>query len=215
MAAPLTARIPEARLLSGEWWKDEDLPLDWDTLFPGGPLWVDVGFGQGEFLTAMASARPDWRFVGIDRFREGHRKLLGAAPEGGWANLVSLVGNAFILLHLGFADSSLTSISVNFPDPWPKARHAHNRLYQAELFAIAGLKLLPGGTLFLATDSRPNAEQAVEELRAVPSLRSTHPGIPWLDRSPHPVTTRYEAKWIAEKRDLHYLVYTKQMKDEG
>lgn len=213
MAAPLSARIPEAKLLSGEWWKDEDLPLDWDALLPGGPMWVDVGFGHGEFLLAMASARPGWRFVGIDRFREGHRKLLGTAPAGGWPNLVSLVGNAFILLHLGFADSSVASISVNFPDPWPKARHAHNRLYQTELFAIAGRKLTPGGTLFLATDSPPNARQAVEELRAVPCLRSTHPEIPWLGRSPHPVTTRYEGKWIEEGRPLHYMVYEK-VKDE-
>ena len=96
MRGPVAERIPEARLLSGEWWKDEDLPLCWEALMPGGPMWVDVGFGQGEFLLAMAQARPGWRFVGIDRFREGHRKLLAATSEGGCPNLVTLVGNAFI-----------------------------------------------------------------------------------------------------------------------
>jgi tRNA (guanine-N7-)-methyltransferase len=211
----LEARYSESLLQSGDWWKEEDLPPDWDALLPGGPLWVDVGFGQGEFLLAAAAAHPDRRFVGIDRFREGHRKLLKACRESRLDNLASLVGNAFVLLNLGFANASLEAVSVNFPDPWPKARHAHNRLYQTELFAIIARKLLPGGTLYLATDSRPNAEQAVAELAPVEALRSTHPYRPWLDRSPHPVTTRYEAKWIAEGRDLHYLVYTKKMMDEG
>lgn len=215
MPLPLEARFSEALLQSGDWWKEEDLPLNWDALLPGGPLWVDVGFGQGEFLLAAATSDRGRRFVGIDRFREGHRKLLRACRESDLENLASLVGNAFVLLNLCFANSSLDSVSVNFPDPWPKARHAHNRLYQTELFAIIARKLLPGGTLYLATDSRPNAEQAVAELVPVEALISTHPSRPWLDRSPHPVTTRYEAKWIAEGRDLHYMVYKKTMRDEG
>lgn len=214
MRNPLAARVPEIRLLTGDWWKDEDLPLDWDSLFPGGPMWVDVGFGHGEFLFKMAAARPGWRFVGIDQFREGHRRLLKAAAGEAPSNFLTLVGNAFVLLNLGFAGDSLEAISINFPDPWPKARHAHNRLYQAELFTIAARKLVPGGLLYLATDSRPMAGQAEMELRSVPSLVSTHMDSHWLDRSPHPVTTRYEEKWIAEGRELHYLVYQKTMREE-
>ena len=214
MVHPLAARIPEALLQSGEWWKDEDLPLPWDDLFPGGPIWVDVGFGQGEFLLGMACANPERRFVGLDRFREGHRRMLRASRETGAPNLTSLVGNAFVLLHLAFADSSLESVSVNFPDPWPKARHAHNRLYQTEFFAIAARKLTVGGTLYLATDSRPNAEQALAEIESVPALQSTHLGRRWLEVSPHPIRTRYEEKWMAEGRPLHYMVFEK-MKDEG
>ena len=131
--------IEPVRLILGDWWKDEDLPLDWDRLITGGPLCVEIGFGGGEFLMAMAERFKDRRFVGIERFAEGHRRLLKAAQERGLDNVISLVGDAYIILNLVFGDASLHSVTVNFSDPWPKARHAKKRLLTEEFFTIAHL----------------------------------------------------------------------------
>ncbi len=201
---------PPSRLMHGDWWKEEDLPVDWDRLMGRGPLNAEVGFGEGEFLLAMAGCRPDMRYVGIERFAEGHRKLVKRALSEGVANVLTVVGDAYIILNLAFENASLRSVTVNFPDPWPKARHARRRLYTEEFFRIAARKLEPGGTLYLATDDRPYARQAVDALGRVPALVSTHRDRPWLDSSPYPVQTRYETRWIREGRPLHYLVYTRK-----
>ncbi len=201
---------PPSRLMHGDWWKDEDLPLDWCRLMGAGPLNVEVGFGEGEFLLAMASRSPDMRYVGIERFAEGHRKLVKRALSDDLRNVLTVVGDAYIILNLTFENASLRSVTVNFPDPWPKARHARRRLYTEEFFRIAARKLEPGGTLYLATDDRPYAEQAFDSLCRVPDLVSTHPGRPWLDTSPYPVQTRYETRWIGEGRPLHYFVYRRR-----
>ena len=203
-------RIDPARLILGNWWKDEDLPMDWDRLLPGGPLCVEVGFGGGEFLAGMAAANPQSRFVGIERFAEGHRRLLKAVQAAGLENVLSMVGDAFIGLSLAFHEASLESVTVNFSDPWPKTRHAAKRLLSEEFFRIAARKLRPGGTLFAATDDVPYALQAGEAFAAVPSLESLHPGRPFMCESPHPVRTRYEIKWAAEGRPLHYFAYRRK-----
>ena len=216
---PPTARIADllktppgvdpTHLMLGDWWKEEDLPVDWGRVFPPGPLRVEVGYGGGEFLLDMARLDRGARFVGIERFGEGHRRLLRALAASGLENVLSMVGDAYILLNLAFSDASLSSVTVNFSDPWPKARHAKNRLLTEEFLQIVARKLAPGGRFFAATDDVPYAHQAAESLSAVRALKSAHPDQPWLRESPHPMRTRYELKWIAEGRPLHYFVFEK------
>jgi tRNA (guanine-N7-)-methyltransferase len=120
------------------------------------------------------------------------------------------VGDAYVLLNVCFEEASLESVTVNFPDPWPKARHARRRLFTEEFFGTAARKLAPAGRLFLATDDASYARQAVEQATLVPELASEHPGTPWLSESPYPNRTRYEKKWIEEGRSLHYLIYRRK-----
>ena len=215
-ASPRTAQklvvppgVDTAKLLMGDWWKEEDLPISWDRLLPGGPLCVEVGFGGGEFLLGLARLNPDSRFVGIECFGEGHRRLMKAVAEAGLTNAISMVGDAYVVMNLAFHDASLTSLMVNFSDPWPKARHARNRLLSEEFLRIVARKLAPCGKVYAATDDVSYAEQASQVFSAQSELESRHPGQPWLHQSPHPIQTRYERKWIAEGRPLHYFVFEK------
>jgi len=212
--APVTAPPPvwEAlpRLALGDWWKSEDLPVAWGRYFAPGPLAVEVGFGGGDFLVEMATREPDTRFVGLERFGEGHRRLVAELKKRDLRNVLPVLGDAYILLQLLFEDRSLRSVFVNCPDPWPKARHARRRLLTSEFFALAGRKLEPGGRLFVATDDRPYAEAAAEAFGRVATLESTHPGRPWRLDSPYPAQTRYERRWTAEGRTMHYFVYARR-----
>ena len=193
----------------GDWWKEVDLPVAWDRILPGGPLAVEVGFGGGEFLAGMARLNPDTRFVGIERFGEGHRRLLKILAGDGLRNVLPMVGDAYVLMNLAFAEESVASVTVNFSDPWPKARHARNRLLREEFLHIVARKLARGGLLYAATDDVPYAYEAADALAGVASLASRHPEARWLSESPFPVRTRYERKWMAEGRPLHYFVYQK------
>ena len=199
--------ISESGLLLGDWWKEEDLPVNWDAVFPGGPISVEVGFGAGEFLLSLARREPVARFVGIERFREGHQKLVKAFRREGLTNILPMVGDAFVIMNLAFCNGSLSRVYSNFPDPWPKPSHARKRLYVKEFFDIVAKKLAPGGKLFLATDSPPLADQALLEISSVEGLRPALDGIPWLEESPHETATRYEKKWKAEGRPIRYMIY--------
>lgn len=121
---------------------------------PAQPLHVDIGCGKGHFCADLAAARPDLNVLGIE-IREPlvdeARRLCALSGSG---NLRFVAGSANVLLGaccegLG---GELGSCSVQFPDPWPKRRHAKRRVVQPDLAAEIGRRLRPGGFVFLQSD---------------------------------------------------------------
>ncbi len=205
---PVWEAIPRIDL--GDWWKEEELPIEWDRFLPCGPANLEIGYGGGDFLLDMALREPASRFIGIERFGEGHRRLVKRMRREKVFNVLPVMGDAYILLNLLFAAGSLNSIYINCPDPWPKTRHASRRLLTEELFAIAARKLAPSGRLYVATDDAPYANQAAEAFSKTQALECLHPEAQWLLVSPYPTETRYERKWKMEGREMRYFVYQRR-----
>lgn len=205
---PVWEALP--RLGLGDWWKEEDLPIHWDRYLPPSPMEVEIGYGGGDFLLALAELSPQKRFVGLEHFGEGHRRLVAALKKRGIHNVLPLLGDAYITLQLLFEDSSIHAVYINCPDPWPKNRHARKRLLTAEMFGLVARKLESGGTLFVATDDAAYAQAAAAGFIQTPALESSHPGEPWTLESPYPTQTRYERRWRAEGRTMHYFRYRRR-----
>ncbi len=158
----------------------------------------------------MAKREPEARFIGIEKFGEGHRRLVKRMKREEVLNVLPVMGDAYILLNLLFAGGSVDSIYINCPDPWPKTRHASRRLLTEELFSIAAKKLAPSGRLHVATDDAPYSSQAAGAFSRTPALESLHPEQPWRLVSPYPAETRYERKWKMEGREMRYFVYQRR-----
>ncbi len=128
------------------------------------PVSVEIGFGNGESLLAMALAAPAVDFVGIEVYRPGIGHLLAQAAACGVDNLRVIEGDAVAVLSERIVDDSVNWINVFFPDPWPKKRHHKRRLIQRGFVATVADKLRPGGWLHLATDWAPYAEYMQAEI---------------------------------------------------
>ena len=174
--------------------------LDWSVVlaadFPAtafgrhAPLAVEIGFGNGNALAALAAAHSDWNCVGVDVYQPGFGALMLACERESLSNvrIVNAEGTTF-LRHL--APNSVQAIHVFFPDPWPKKRHHKRRLVNAEFAAAAGACLEPGGTLALATDDAGYAEWMARALGAEAALRGGAGPRP--ERPPTPFETRARA----------------------
>lgn len=138
------------------------------------PLTVEIGFGNGESLLAMALAQPEQNFIGIEVYRPGQGRLLSRVEEQGLDNVRVCGDDAVTLLETRFADASLDRVLIFFPDPWPKKRQQKRRLIQPPFTALLTRKLKPGGQLFLATDWQNYAEQMMTVLEATAGLVNVH-----------------------------------------
>lgn len=134
------------------------------------PLILEIGFGNGESLAAMAAIHPEWDYLGIEVHRPGIGHLLLRATELKLTNLRVLCADAVETLEQQLPDGSLDRIQIFFPDPWPKARHQKRRLVQAQQIALIVRKLKPHGQLHVATDCEDYACAMLELFNATPEL---------------------------------------------
>lgn len=194
----------------GDWWKEEELPLDFNKFGNFNKIVVEVGFGFGEFIVALSEAEKEALFVGIEKYGEGIRKVTDTIKKKNIFNIIPLCGDAYVILQVLCADNSIDRVIVNFPDPWPKKRHQKRRLLTEEFFYLASRKLKINGELFFATDDENLAKFAIEEIGKVEQLENINHTLPFVLKSPHSVKTRYEKKWIKEGKKLYYFNYRKK-----
>nr|PZN67898.1 MAG: tRNA (guanosine(46)-N7)-methyltransferase TrmB [Pseudomonadota bacterium] len=196
-AGRLTAA--QARALEESWPRygldAEGPPLDFEQVFGRrAPVTLEIGFGNGDNLAALAERHPERDFIGAEVHPPGVGHLLRKAEKAGLANLKIFRHDAVEVLRNRIAPDSLDSILVLFPDPWHKKRHHKRRLVNAEFAELAASRLAPGGTLQLATDWEPYAEQMLEVLNATAALKNRAADGRFVPRGPDRVRTRFEAR---------------------
>ena len=172
-------------------------------------LVVEVGFGRGEFLVQQAQAHPDHVFLGIEVSWKRCLKLARRLARTEIANVRLLADPAEEVLGDGLREGEVETFWVNFPDPWPKARHARRRFVRPDTIARVARCLRPAGLLHAATDDPDYATQIHEVLAGEASLKNVH-ATAWVDEVPGRTPTAYELEWRAEGRRMHYFSYCRR-----
>lgn len=141
-------------------------PLSIEKFFsdPSLPLHLDIGAGRGRFLLEMARIQKDWNFLGTE-IRE---PLVIAANEvtdkSNLTNLHYEFCNVTVALDvlLGSVPANiLQMITIQFPDPWFKKKHAKRRMVNGELIEAIVNNLAPNGRVFIQTDVEFLAEEMI------------------------------------------------------
>lgn len=174
-------------------------PFDPRQLWPAArAVWFEVGFGGGEHLIGQARAHVDVLHLGAEPFQDGIAKALTAIDAEGLSNVRLLADDARPLLS-ALTPGSLERISVLFPDPWHKARHAKRRLVQASFLDDAARALAPGGLFRFATDWAAYAGWTLERLCEHPAFEWTaETARDWREPPGDHITTRYETKGLGD-----------------
>ena len=137
-------------------------------------LTLEIGFGNGESLLAMARAAPERDFLGIEVYDAGVGRLLEGVEREGLRNVRVWHADAVPVLTDCVAAGLLDEVLLFFPDPWPKKRHHKRRIVQPDFARLVCSRLRPGGRWRLATDWAPYAEHMLDVLEAEPGLVNVH-----------------------------------------
>ena len=187
----------------------QDSQPNWSTIFEReAPLIVEIGFGMGQATAAIAQARPDCNFVGVEVHPPGVGALLQRIDELGLTNLRIVQHDAVEVLASMIAANSLAGVHVFFPDPWHKTRHHKRRLIQAPFVANLVERLAPGGVLHCATDWQHYAEQMLEVLSANDLLQNTAPT--YAPRPDYRPLTKFENRGLKLGHGVWDLVFRKK-----
>ena len=149
-----------------------DKPLDIGKVFDrSAPLVLEIGFGNGDSLVEQAAVAPDRDFIGIEVHEPGIGHCLIKARDAGISNLRLIAHDAIEVLGTQIPAGCLERINLYFPDPWPKKRHHKRRIVQPAFLATCADRLVPGGSIHIATDWANYAEHIDETFAAMPVFR--------------------------------------------
>lgn len=154
------------------------------------PCILEIGFGNGDALVAMAAAWPERNFLGAEVHAPGVGHCLLGIERAGLGNVRLLMQDAVEVLADRLPPASLAGVHLYFPDPWHKKRHHKRRLVQPAFIGLLATRLAPGGYFHVATDWPDYAEHIREVLGAAPEFAGPEGADPEGSRP----QTRFEAR---------------------
>lgn len=173
-------------------------------------VWLEIGFGAGEHLAAMAQAHPQIGFIGCEPFINGVARLLTEIDQQGLDNIRIVMDDAGLLLD-GLATGSIGRAFLLFPDPWPKRRHNKRRFVGPKNIAALARALADGAEWRIATDHMDYCRWILAHMAAAPRFQwlARRPG-DWRSRPADWPATRYEEKGIEAGRPPAFLSFRRQ-----
>lgn len=185
-------------------------PLELGRLFGrAAPCTLEIGFGNGENLSALARAHPERDYLGVEVHRPGVGRLLLALEQRALNNVRVICQDAVEVLERQIPPGALDEVLVLFPDPWPKKRHHKRRLIQAPFVTLLERALAPHGVLRLATDWQPYALEMLTVLGAAPRLRNLAPGAGFVPRPAERIPTRFELRGTRLGHEVWDLAFSR------
>ncbi|MEH2378634.1 MAG: tRNA (guanosine(46)-N7)-methyltransferase TrmB [Nostoc sp.] len=189
-------------------------PLDWEKIYakPNQSLHLDIGCAKGQFLVNMAQIEPNWNYLGLEIREPLVVEANKLRSELGFTNLHYLfcnVNNSLRSLLSSLTPESLQRVTIQFPDPWFKTRHAKRRVVQPELVAELANYLAVGGVVFLQSDMEFVAVEMRDRFAENPAFQRVGTE-EWLAENPLPVPTEREIGTQKKGEPVYRALFVKQ-----
>jgi len=173
------------------------------------PCHLEIGFGNGASLLAMAQAHPENNYLGIEVHRPGVGNLLLQVEKLGLTNIRVMCMDAVEVVRDHLADACLDAVYIFFPDPWHKTRHRKRRLVQPEFVALLRQRLKPGGLLHMATDWEDYARHMLAVMQQAEGFTNLAADGRYCERPAYRLLTKFEQRGLRLGHGVWDLLFRK------
>ena len=175
------------------------------------PIHIEIGMGKGNFIIGMAKKFPEINFIGIEKYDSVLVRACEKLEDEELSNLYLISMDATNILDV--FDKEISTIYLNFSDPWPKNRHANRRL-SSKIFLEKYKYISKGNThIIMKTDNRNLFEFSLQ-MFAENNFNFNDISLDLhsdLDKVKDNVMTEYEKKFC-DKNQIIYMVNAKKSK---
>ncbi len=123
---------------------------------------LEIGMGKGSFLLDMALKHPNINFIGIEKYDSIVCRAIQKIEPISPSNLKIIVTDALELADI--FSKEITTIYLNFSDPWPKKKHAKRRLTSITFLPIYDNIFKDSKTIIQKTDNISLFESSIISL---------------------------------------------------
>lgn len=174
--------------------------------FPFESVAIEVGFGSGKHLLYQAQQNPHRLFIGIEIHTPSAAQVLKQIEILGLNNIWVVNYDARLLFET-IPSNSCHQIFVHFPVPWDKK--PHRRVISGSFLEESMRVLEKDGRLELRTDSHKYFWYALDTFLGEKVAKTS---VEIRKNEALAVTSKYEARWIRQEKDI-YDVYVTSLEE--
>lgn len=197
--------------IPGFYEKHEDwTPVPWsDPQIFGkeGLVVIEYCSGNGQWICDRAKQNPSIFWVAVEKRFDRARKIWLRLHREEISNLFVVCGEAVVFSRHYVPKNSVSEIFVNFPDPWPKLRHAKHRVIRDEFLKEVEEILIPTGKAILTTDDFPYAELMMQTVSLRPNWRSLLPSPGYATDWPDYGASYFHDLWKQKGRTIYHMQF--------
>ena len=189
----------------------EILPLDFKELFKNDNkiLKFEIGFGNGDSLIKLAQQNPDINYFGIDRKMDRIRTTLSKLNHSDKIPnlIISRFGTDYLLemIQKGIFDE----IIMNFPDPWPKAKHHKNRTVNEDFLIVLHKLLKENGVFRFSSDHAEYSFEVIDIFDRSELFKNLYHPDQYKSEVNNRIETQFEKHKKREGFTIHHMKYLK------
>ena len=192
------------------YYRQEPKPVDLVEVFadPRLPLHLDIGCARGRFLLKMAAEQSGWNYLGVEIREPLVDEANRLAKEAGLENLHYVFCNAMLWLDRllsSVPDKILQTVTIQFPDPWFKNKHAKRRMVNRELVDMISRHLPSEAEVFVQTDISRLADEMFLQFRISDFYEERS-----VELNPFPIKTERENAVEAKGLPIYRRLFVKK-----
>ncbi|HSW86307.1 MAG TPA: tRNA (guanine(46)-N(7))-methyltransferase TrmB [Rhabdochlamydiaceae bacterium] len=172
-----------------------------------GKVFVEYCAGNGAWIVEKAIQQPEHLWVAVEKRFDRIRKIWSKIQNYKLDNLIAVYGEAQVFTRYYLASDSIDTCYVNFPDPWPKERHAKHRLIQTPFLQELSRVLRPNGTVTLVTDNPEYSGQMIDSMLKTSPWSSSFPAPYFVTEWENYGTSYFDDLWRAKGCMIRYLQF--------
>ena len=186
------------------------IPPDWSAVYAdlSAPIHLDIGCAWGRFLLQLAQHDRSWNYLGIEIREAVVIYAQQKRDELGLTNLDYVFGNintSLATLLASLPPGKLQRVSIQYPDPCFKNKHAKRRIVQPELVNEIARYLPSGGEVFLQSDLEWVAQAMCDLFSENSAFWRTQAD--WLEPNPLGIPTERELSTLSKGLPVHRAIY--------
>jgi tRNA (guanine-N7-)-methyltransferase len=174
------------------------------------PVCLEYCSGNGEWICNKAKQHPDLNWVAVEKRFDRSKKIWMKMKKRGLSNLFVICGEGLIATQHYIPIGTISEFFINFPDPWPKLKHAKHRLITAPFLDKMATICKANSLTTIVTDDFVYANQILDETALSKSWRPLMPPPYYAINPPNYGTSFFSELWKQKGRTIYQITLRTQ-----
>ena len=170
---------------------------------------LEIGFGAGENLLNLIKSDEEAYFIGCEPYLNGLANFLIHLDKK-YYKIVKVFKDDVRVLLFHLPNDFFNNIFILYPDPWPKERHKKRKIINNENIKLILDKLKNNGKIYIATDVEKYFIEMIDVFKKFNNISILN-NKNYRSKPDLIISTRYEKKAIARKKQPFFLVVKKNL----